>query len=37
MVYEGEWFEGRYHGTGKLTTAIGEIYTGTFKNGKFMQ
>lgn len=27
--YEGTWFEGRMHGTGKYTYADGGVYEGT--------
>ncbi len=31
-VYEGEWFEGKKYGRGKIIFASGSIFEGSFKN-----
>lgn len=31
--YDGNWFNGVYHGRGKLTWATGDQYDGEWKNG----
>ena len=33
--YEGEWEDGKFHGTGKLIFKNGDIYEGEFQEGKF--
>lgn len=35
-IYEGEWFEGKMHGHGKLTIRDDE-YIGLFRNNEFIQ
>ena len=32
-AYEGEWFEGKYHGSGIMTEPSGERFIGLFKKG----
>jgi len=32
--YDGEWKDGKMHGRGTYTYVTGEVFTGTFRNGK---
>jgi hypothetical protein len=34
-VYEGDWIDGKYHGTGKFSFGNGDVYEGGFRNGKY--
>ena len=33
-MYQGEWFNGRFHGKGQYTNLKGEVIEGTWKHGK---
>lgn len=34
-MYEGDYLNGRYHGTGKYTLSDDAYYEGTFSDGQF--
>lgn len=37
VVYEGEWIEGEWGGTGKCTYANGDVFKGEFKNNSIVR